>query len=54
MLKVKILYLNRQIQGGRAMLKKTYSKARKSCRVAFELPPAVNAQTACVCGEFNA
>jgi 1,4-alpha-glucan branching enzyme len=36
------------------MLKKTYSKARKSCRVAFELPAAVNAQTACVCGEFNA
>jgi 1,4-alpha-glucan branching enzyme len=35
------------------MLKKTYSKERKSCRVTFELPPAVDARTACVCGEFN-
>jgi 1,4-alpha-glucan branching enzyme len=36
------------------MIKKNYSKERKSCRVIFELPPEVNAQTACVCGEFTA
>jgi 1,4-alpha-glucan branching enzyme len=35
------------------MIKKNYSKERQSCRVTFELPPEVNAQTACVCGEFN-
>jgi 1,4-alpha-glucan branching enzyme len=35
------------------MIKKNYSKERKSCRVIFELPPEVNAQIACVCGEFN-
>jgi 1,4-alpha-glucan branching enzyme len=36
------------------MIRKNYSKKGKSCRVTFELPPEVNAQTACVCGEFNA
>ncbi len=35
------------------MLKKTYVKSGKSCRVTFELPAAVNAQSACLCGEFN-
>lgn len=35
------------------MLKKTYSKTGRSCRVTFELPPEVNAETACLCGEFN-
>lgn len=35
------------------MLKKTYTKSGKSCRVTFELPAAVNAQSACLCGEFN-
>lgn len=35
------------------MIKKTYSEADSSWRVTFELPPEVNAQTACLCGEFN-
>ena len=35
------------------MLKKTYSKTGRSCRVTFELPPEVKAETACLCGEFN-
>jgi 1,4-alpha-glucan branching enzyme len=33
--------------------KKTYGKTSKSCRVTFELPAEVSAQTASVCGEFN-
>ncbi len=36
------------------MIKKTYTKTGRSCRVTFELPPEVNAQNACLCGEFNA
>jgi 1,4-alpha-glucan branching enzyme len=36
------------------MIKKTYSKQRKSCRITFGLPPEINAQAASVCGEFNA
>ncbi|MBI3958583.1 MAG: isoamylase early set domain-containing protein [Chloroflexi bacterium] len=35
------------------MPKKTYTKSGKSCRVTFELSAAVNAQSACLCGEFN-
>ena len=35
------------------MIKKTYPKAGRSCRVTFELPPEVNAETAYLCGEFN-
>jgi 1,4-alpha-glucan branching enzyme len=35
------------------MPKKGYSKDGKTCRVTFELPAAVAAQTASVCGEFN-
>ena len=35
------------------MLKKTYSKTGRVCRVTFRLPPEVNAETACLCGEFN-
>jgi 1,4-alpha-glucan branching enzyme len=35
------------------MLKKVASKNGKSYRVTFELPAEVNAQTACLCGEFN-
>lgn len=35
------------------MPKKSYSKDGKTCRVTFELPAAVAAQTACLCGEFN-
>lgn len=36
------------------MPKKKYSDNNQSCQVTFELPADVNAQTACVCGEFNA
>ena len=35
------------------MLKKEYTKTGRSCRVTFNLPADVNAQTACLCGEFN-
>ena len=35
------------------MLKKSYSKTGRFCRVTFELSKEVNAQTACLCGEFN-
>ncbi len=35
------------------MIKKTYSKGKRACRVMFELPPEVNAQSAHLCGEFN-
>jgi 1,4-alpha-glucan branching enzyme len=35
------------------MLRKTYSNAGRSCRVTFELPGEVNAQTVSLCGEFN-
>jgi 1,4-alpha-glucan branching enzyme len=35
------------------MLRKTYSKTGQFCKVTFEIPPELNAQTACLCGEFN-
>lgn len=35
------------------MTKKTPSESSESCQVTFELPPDVNAQTACLVGEFN-
>jgi 1,4-alpha-glucan branching enzyme len=35
------------------MLKKAYSKTGRSCRITFELPPEVDAETAYLCGEFN-
>ena len=35
------------------MLTKTYTKTRRSCRVTFDLPVHVQAQTAHLCGEFN-
>lgn len=35
------------------MPKKDYTKTGRSCRVTFNLPADVNAQTACLCGEFN-
>jgi 1,4-alpha-glucan branching enzyme len=35
------------------MIKKAYSKTRRSCRVTFALPPEVNAESAHLCGEFN-
>ena len=34
-------------------MKKTYTKTGRSCRVMFELPRQVNAQTVALCGEFN-
>lgn len=36
------------------MLKKNYSKTGSSCRVTFKLPAEVEAETAHLCGEFNA
>jgi 1,4-alpha-glucan branching enzyme len=35
------------------MPKKEYTKTGRSCRVTFDLPAKVNAQSACLCGEFN-
>ncbi len=35
------------------MPKKEYTKTGRSCRVTFNLPDDVNAQSACLCGEFN-
>jgi len=35
------------------MIKRTYSKTGRPCRVTFELPPEVNAETVHLCGEFN-
>jgi 1,4-alpha-glucan branching enzyme len=35
------------------MVKKAVSKNGKTYRVTFELPAEVNAQTACLCGDFN-
>ncbi len=36
------------------MLWKTYSDTGPVRQVTFELPPEVEAETACLCGEFNA
>lgn len=35
------------------MIRKTYLKTGRSCRVTFELSPEVDVESACVCGEFN-
>ena len=35
------------------MLTKEYTKTKRSCRVTFELPAEVNAETATLVGEFN-
>jgi 1,4-alpha-glucan branching enzyme len=35
------------------MLRKTYSKTGRFCKVTFELPEKVSAQRASLCGEFN-
>lgn len=32
---------------------KSYTKTGRSCRVTFELPAQVNAQSVAICGEFN-
>ena len=34
-------------------MKKSYTKTGRSCRVTFELPSEVNANTVALCGEFN-
>lgn len=34
-------------------MKKTYAKSGKTCRVTFELPAEVKAETVFLCGEFN-
>ena len=35
------------------MLKKSYAKDGKTCRVTFKLPEDVGAEKACLVGEFN-
>ncbi len=35
------------------MAKKTYGKKTKTCKVTFELPAQVSAQTVSLCGDFN-
>lgn len=35
------------------MIRKIYTKTGRSCRVTFELPAEVGAETAILCGEFN-
>lgn len=35
------------------MLKKSYSNTKRSCRVTFQLPATVKAETAHLSGEFN-
>jgi 1,4-alpha-glucan branching enzyme len=35
------------------MLRKSYSKTGRSCRVTFDFPPAVAATSAALCGDFN-
>ena len=34
-------------------MKKEYTKTGRSCRVTFELPAQINAETVALCGEFN-
>ena len=33
--------------------KKAYAKSKRTCRVTFELPAAVQAESASLCGDFN-
>lgn len=35
------------------MMKKTYSKTGKYCRVTFRLPLEINAKKVALCGDFN-
>ena len=35
------------------MPEKDYTKTGRSCRVTFSLPAEVDAQNACLCGDFN-
>jgi 1,4-alpha-glucan branching enzyme len=34
-------------------MKKSYTKTGRSCRVTFELPAEINANSVVLCGEFN-
>jgi 1,4-alpha-glucan branching enzyme len=34
-------------------MRKSYTKTGRSCRVTFEVPGDVNAETIALCGEFN-
>lgn len=34
-------------------MKKTYSKAKDTCRVTFDLPAEAKVETVALCGEFN-
>jgi 1,4-alpha-glucan branching enzyme len=34
-------------------MKKSYTKTGRSCRVTFEVPAQIDANTAALCGEFN-
>jgi hypothetical protein len=40
-------------EGERRMISKEYTKTGRSCRVTFELPPDIRAESAAVVGEFN-
>jgi 1,4-alpha-glucan branching enzyme len=35
------------------MVKKSYSKTKRSCRVTFEMPQQAKAKRVALCGEFN-
>ena len=35
------------------MVKKSYSKTKRSCRVTFDLPQEAKAERVALCGEFN-
>ncbi len=35
------------------MIRKSYSKTGRACRVTLELPAAVQAESAALCGDFN-
>jgi 1,4-alpha-glucan branching enzyme len=41
------------LSGVKIMVKKSYSKTRRSCRVTFDVPPEVNATRVSLCGDFN-
>jgi 1,4-alpha-glucan branching enzyme len=45
--------VNLDVSKGGKVVKKSYSKSGRVCRVTFQLPPTVNAQTAQLCGDFN-
>jgi len=42
-----------EVKGGRAMLKKNYTKTKKSCRVTFKYDNTEQAESAVLAGDFN-